>query len=64
MPPETTATGIELTDHTCRLCLANDQEISPMVDALSQDELKNVIEGLLKIEVWFVSGNGFGGRLS
>ncbi|KAL1396246.1 hypothetical protein pipiens_002721 [Culex pipiens pipiens] len=51
MPPETTATGIELTDHTCRLCLANDQEISPMVDALSQDELKNVIEGLLKIEM-------------
>lgn len=51
MPPETTAQGIELTDHTCRLCLANDQEISPMVDALSQEELKNVIEGLLKIEM-------------
>ncbi|XP_055541701.1 zinc finger protein 623-like [Wyeomyia smithii] len=45
------AQGIELTDHTCRLCLANDQEISPMVDALSQEELKNVIEGLLKIQL-------------
>ncbi|XP_058451948.1 zinc finger protein 3 homolog [Malaya genurostris] len=51
MPPETVAQGIELTDHTCRLCLANDQEISSMVDALSQEELKNVVEGLLKIEL-------------
>ncbi|XP_058821932.1 zinc finger protein 623-like [Topomyia yanbarensis] len=51
MPPETVAQGIELTDHTCRLCLANDQEISPMVDALSQEELKNVVEGLLKIDL-------------
>ncbi|XP_065084404.1 zinc finger protein 271-like [Ochlerotatus camptorhynchus] len=51
MPPETTGHPIELTDRTCRLCLANDQDISPMVDALSQDELKNVIEGLLKIEL-------------
>lgn len=51
MPPETSTQGIELTDHTCRLCLANDQDITPMVDALSQEELKNVIEGLLKIEL-------------
>lgn len=54
MPPETTGHPIELTDRTCRLCLANDQDISPMVDALSQDEQKNIIEGLLKIEVTFV----------
>ncbi|XP_055614582.1 zinc finger protein 135-like isoform X1 [Uranotaenia lowii] len=51
MPPETTAQSIELTDHTCRLCLANDQEISSIMDALSQDEIKNVIEGLLKIQL-------------
>ncbi|KXJ80887.1 hypothetical protein RP20_CCG022057 [Aedes albopictus] len=51
MPPETISQSIELTDHTCRLCLANDQEITPMVDALSLDEMKNVIDGLLKIDL-------------
>lgn len=56
MPPETTGHPIELTDRTCRLCLANDQDISPMVDALSLDEQKNIIDGLLKIEVTFVDG--------
>lgn len=51
MPPETINQTMELTDRTCRLCLANDQEITPMVDALSLDEMKNVVDGLLKIDV-------------
>uniref|UniRef100_A0A182VXA1 C2H2-type domain-containing protein n=1 Tax=Anopheles minimus TaxID=112268 RepID=A0A182VXA1_9DIPT len=41
----------ELSNQTCRLCLGNKEKLEPLEDALTVNELTNVIVGLLKIDL-------------